>query len=87
MFFKSIVVVALAISSVSALPLDPALIREDSASAANCPEMCTMEYKPVCATSTAGTHLMFGNACALFVYNCKHPSNQFVASSQGECLL
>ncbi|KAI9238588.1 MAG: hypothetical protein BYD32DRAFT_413367 [Podila humilis] len=87
MFFKSIVVVALAISSVSALPLDPALIREDSASAAKCPEMCTMEYKPVCAISTAGTHLMFGNACALFVYNCKHPSNQFVASSQGECLL
>ncbi|KAF9320238.1 hypothetical protein BG003_006822 [Podila horticola] len=87
MSFKSIVISALAMSAVSALPLDPALIRENPSNAANCPQMCTMEYKPICATSTTGAYQMFGNACVLFVHNCKHPNDQFVASSQGECYL
>ncbi|KAG0011715.1 hypothetical protein BGZ81_002037 [Podila clonocystis] len=87
MFIKSIVVAALAMSAVFALPLDPALIREYPPNAVKCPQMCTMEYKPVCAISAAGAHQMFGNACVLFVHNCKHPNDQFVVSSQGECYL
>ncbi|KAG0083876.1 hypothetical protein BGZ93_001550, partial [Podila epicladia] len=81
------VVAALAMSTASAFPIDPSLIREDLSHTANCPQMCTMEYKPICAISAAGAHQMFGNACLLFVHNCKHPYRQFVASSQGECYL
>lgn len=36
----------------------------------NCPTMCTLDYRPVCAAAN-GEVRTFANECDLRVYNCK----------------
>lgn len=42
----------------------------DTDSQSPCPQMCTMEYAPVCATLTDGSTLEFANKCASTVAKC-----------------
>ncbi|XP_026467216.1 ovoinhibitor-like isoform X2 [Ctenocephalides felis] len=49
----------------------------------NCPTMCTLDYRPVCAAAN-GEVRTFANECDLRVYNCKqHKALQIL--SEGEC--
>ncbi|CAD7081325.1 unnamed protein product [Hermetia illucens] len=48
-----------------------------------CPVICTLDYRPVCATDGGETRT-FGNACALRSENCLRRKN-FRKLNDGEC--
>lgn len=42
----------------------------DSDSSVDCPQICTKEYMPVCATLSDGSTLEFGNKCMSSIAKC-----------------
>ncbi|KAF9128273.1 hypothetical protein BG015_004371 [Linnemannia schmuckeri] len=50
-----------------------------------CGTICPAVYQPVCAKAIDGLNKVFGNACELKNYNCKHPNANFVAVADSEC--
>ncbi|KAF9908110.1 hypothetical protein EC991_010238 [Linnemannia zychae] len=59
--------------------------KRSSAAPVNCPTMCPMVFKPVCAKSINGILQTFGNKCQLGVFNCKNPANPFTFVTEGAC--
>ncbi|KAG0302610.1 hypothetical protein BGZ97_002264 [Linnemannia gamsii] len=54
--------------------------------APKCGTVCPTVYQPVCAKAIDGLNKVFGNACELKNYNCKHPNANFVIVADSECL-
>ncbi|KAF8935605.1 hypothetical protein BGZ47_009827 [Haplosporangium gracile] len=53
--------------------------------APKCGTICPAVYEPVCTKAIDGLNKVFGNACELKNYNCKHPNANFVAVADSEC--
>ncbi|KAF9292231.1 hypothetical protein BGZ88_006465 [Linnemannia elongata] len=50
-----------------------------------CGTVCPDVYQPVCAKAIDGLNKVFGNACELKNFNCKHPNANFVTVADSEC--
>ncbi|KAG0374316.1 hypothetical protein BGX24_010554 [Mortierella sp. AD032] len=48
-----------------------------------CGTICPTVYQPVCAKAIDGLNKVFGNACELKNYNCKHPNANFAVARTG----
>ncbi|KAF9908124.1 hypothetical protein EC991_010252 [Linnemannia zychae] len=50
-----------------------------------CNTICPTVYQPVCAKAIDGLNKVFGNACELKNYNCKHPDANFAIVADANC--
>ncbi|KAH7058148.1 hypothetical protein BKA57DRAFT_448645 [Linnemannia elongata] len=50
-----------------------------------CGTVCPDVYQPVCAKTIDGLNKVFGNACELKNFNCKHPNANFVVVAESDC--
>ncbi|KAG0279190.1 hypothetical protein BGZ95_002044 [Linnemannia exigua] len=50
-----------------------------------CGTICPTVYQPVCARAIDGLNKVFGNACELKNYNCKHPNANFAVVADSNC--
>ncbi|KAF8948253.1 Serine protease inhibitor Kazal-type 5 [Haplosporangium gracile] len=55
------------------------------AAAPKCDTVCPTVFQPICAKAKTGLNKVFGNACELNNYNCKHPNANFVLVADSSC--